>query len=205
MSLKRAVAVAVFALVATGCATTNASKFSGTNKQDYPMVSGFFGHVAPGEAADETRGSREVRYVYAWLPSAAQELGVRMMTPVGDAAKPGPNDAVAPTFRANAKAKETFDPWIQVERCASARAPADVRNPCLQWQSLGENQDAAEEFGGDKKNAALFIQGAQPGLYRIGFGAQRGPVQGTYLLQVGGSGGGVVFARTLQQLAGQVR
>lgn len=127
------------------------------------------------------------------------------MTPVGDAAKPGPGDAVGPTFRANASAKETFDPWLMVERCASAKVPADVRNPCLQWQNLGENQDAAEEFGGDKKNALLRINDAPQGLYRIGFGAQRGPVQGTYLLQVGSSSGGVVFARTLQQLAGQVR
>ena len=52
------------------------------------------------------------------MPSAADEIGVRMISPVCDLASPKKSDFVHPNFGKASKAdpEQWFDTWLRVER-----------------------------------------------------------------------------------------
>lgn len=166
----------------------------------YVTLAGYFGHTMPGATPDEVQGRSKLHYVHLWLPGATDELGVRLISPVGRWARPRPaGDVVDPAYLANRDSEVHFDPSLRLERCVGAVDPADIGRPCAGWVTLGDNDDSDElpaQPSGAATNALLRVgrMGDDPakvlvrGLYRVGITtAKPGDVQGTWLLQVGTS------------------
>ena len=83
----------------------------------YTEMSSYFGFIKPGAAPDEVVNGKKMYYVYVWIPIAAPEIGVRMISPVPDSAKPTEKDYVSPDYTANAAdTKSFFDTWVTLER-----------------------------------------------------------------------------------------
>ncbi|MDQ3262427.1 MAG: Lipl32 family lipoprotein [Myxococcota bacterium] len=201
-------------VVASGCAGARLSQFGATQDAAAPydgLVS-YYGYIAPGTQPDETRQNRPVHYVYLWLPNAAPELGLRVVSPTKDLPAAEGMAIKQPGYSANADGKEFFDPWVLLERCTTISNPAEVAQTCASWTKLGENDDSnelPEQPSGRKTNALLRVSSSsgdkaiERGLYRIGLGtAKKGEVSGTYLLQLGASGNlsGAVLAKTTNEL-----
>jgi hypothetical protein len=183
----------------------------------YASVVSYFGYVAPGAPADEIREGKRMFYLYLWIPVAAPEVGVRMLSPVGDLARPTEGgDFVDPLFKERGLADRSnyFDTWVRMERCLTAIGAADVVKPCSQWTSYGDNDDSAElpaQPSGNRHNSVLRVTSTPSdplrtlvrGLYRIAFTTYKvGEVQGSFLAQVGAPVAmpGAAMARTPVEL-----
>src|SRR3569832_2274267 len=68
----------------------------------YTDVTSYYGYIQPGSKPDEERDGKNYYYLYVWIPAAAPELGVRMVSPVPAKLAPEKTDYVAPEFTANA-------------------------------------------------------------------------------------------------------
>jgi len=113
----------------------------------YTSVVSYFGYVEPGAPPDEIREGKRMFYLYVWIPVVAPEIGIRMISPVGDLARPADKgDFVDALFRERGLADRTnyFDTWVRVERCLTAVNVADATKPCAQWTNYGDNDDSAE-------------------------------------------------------------
>ena len=178
----------------------------------YTSVVSYFGYVQPGAPADEIREGKRMFYLYLWMPVAAPEIGVRMISPVGDLARPADaGDFVDELFKERGLADKSnyFDTWVRVERCLTVVNAADVSRPCTQWTSYGDNDDSAElpaQPSGNRYNSVLRVPSTPSdplrslvrGLYRIAFTTYKvGEVQGSFLAQIGAPVAlpGVVMAR----------
>jgi hypothetical protein len=83
----------------------------------YTDISSYYGYIKPGAAPDEVKGGKKMYYVYVWIPLAAPEIGVRMISPVPDSMKPSDKDYVTDDYKANeADTKNFFDTWVSLER-----------------------------------------------------------------------------------------
>ena len=166
----------------------------------YTSVVNYFGYVQPGSQPDEVREGKKMYYLYLWIPVVAPEIGVRMISPVADLAKPADKgDFVDAAFKDKGGADKTnyFDTWVRVERCLTAINPEDITKPCSQWTNFGDNDDSAElpaQPSGNKYNSVLRITSTPSdplkalvrGMYRIAFTTYKvGEVQGSFLAQVG--------------------
>lgn len=164
----------------------------------YTSMTSYFGYVAPGSQPDEVQDGKKLYYLYMWVPVIAPEIGVRMLSPVADLAKPEEGkDFVDPNFAANSADASYFDTWVRVERCLTAINPEDITKPCSQWTRYGDNDDSSElppQPSGSNYNSVLRITSTPDdpmkalirGLYRIAFTTYKtGEVQGTFLAQVG--------------------
>jgi hypothetical protein len=166
----------------------------------YTSMVNYFGYVEPGAAPDEVVNGKKMFYLYLWIPVVAPEIGVRMVSPVANLAKPAEKgDFVDPAFTAKGATDTTnyFDTWVRVERCVLAINPEDITKPCAQWATYGENDDSSElpaQPSGSKYNSVLRLTSelSDPlkalirGMYRIGFTTYKvGEVQGSFLAQVG--------------------
>jgi len=182
----------------------------------YMSMVSYFGYVKPGAAPDEVANGKKMYYLYLWVPIVAPEIGVRMVSPVADLAKPTDKDFVDPMFKTEGATDKTnyFDTWVRVERCLIAINPEDIKKPCDKWVSYGENDDSSElpaQPSGSKYNSVLRITSevSDPlkalirGMYRIGFTTYKvGEVQGSFLAQVGApiELPGTVIAKTTEEL-----
>ncbi len=166
----------------------------------YTEMSSYFGFIKPGAAPDEVVNGKKMYYVYVWIPIAAPELGVRMISPVPEGMKPGEKDIVSADFTANAAdTKSFFDTWITFERAESILKVEDIKSKIktTKWISIETNDDSSEmpaQPSGSKYNSLMRITSdtANPtkslvmGLYRIGFTTyKKGEVNGSFLAQVG--------------------
>lgn len=166
----------------------------------YQSLVSYFGYVKPGSPPDEERDGKKFFYIYLWIPLVAPEIGVRMLSPVGTLAKPGPADFVAPNWAEGEKdVTNYFDTWICLERADGILNPADVESKIqgAKWIRYGYNDDSSEmppQPSGRPYNSLFRVEStvSDPmkalvrGLYRVGFTSYKpGEVQGSFLAQVG--------------------
>lgn len=196
----------------SGCATTGLSKFGaemGSRSNPIPgkpairipyqqMVS-YFGYVKPGSKPDEVKDGKNYYYLYLWIPLAAPEIGIRMVSPVKDLAKPQPTDFVAPDWAEGSKdIVNYFDTYITFERAIDVLVPGDITKAATaKWITYESNDDSSEvpaQPSGSRYNSLMRIKStlSDPlkaitrGLYRVGFTTYKvGEVQGTFLAQIG--------------------
>ena len=166
----------------------------------YTDISSYYGYIKPGAAPDEVKGGKKMYYVYVWIPLAAPEIGVRMISPVPDSMKPSDKDYVTDDYKANeADTKNFFDTWVSLERAEGVLKIEDAaaKAKTAKWTVIDQNDDSGEmpaQPSGSKYNSLMRITSdtSNPlkslvmGLYRIGFTTyKRGEVQGSFLAQIG--------------------
>jgi len=166
----------------------------------YTDVNNYFGFIEPGAKPDEEKGGKKYYYVYIWIPAAAPEIGVRMISPVPESMKPEGNDITSESFKKNESDNTSyFDTWITLERAVNIVSLTDIQSKVssANWVQLGYNDDCSElpaQPSGQKYNS-LFRVTSNPGdplkaltvgLYRIGFTTfKTGAVQGSFIAQIG--------------------
>jgi len=166
----------------------------------YTDLTSYYGFIKPGAAPDEVKNGKKMYYIYVWIPIAAPEIGVRMISPVPDSAKPTEKDYVSPDYIANAADKKSFfDTWVTLERAEGILKIEDVASKAktAKWVTIDKNDDSSEmpaQPSGSKYNSLMRITSdtSNPtkslvmGLYRIGFTTYKtGEVQGSFLAQLG--------------------
>ena len=188
----------------------------------YTDLSSYYGFIKPGAAPDEVKNGKKMYYVYVWIPIAAPEIGVRMISPVPDSMKPGANDYVTPDYTANASdTKSFFDTWVTLERAEGILKIEDAAKGAkgAKWTTIDKNDDSSEmpaQPSGSKYNSLMRITSdpSNPtkslvmGLYRIGFTTYKtGEVQGSFLAQIGAPVKlpGVAIAAKPEDLVASVR
>lgn len=166
----------------------------------YTDIQSYYGFIKPGAAPDEVKGGKKMYYVYVWIPIAAPEIGVRMISPVPDTMKPSDKDYVSKTYTENSSdTKSFFDTWVTLERATDVLKLEDVaaKAKTAKWVTIDKNDDSGEmpaQPSGSKYNSLMRITSSTSdptkslvmGLYRIGFTTYKtGEVQGSFLAQIG--------------------
>ncbi|MBN2520864.1 MAG: hypothetical protein JXB17_10195 [Bacteroidales bacterium] len=189
-----------------------------TIKVPYTDVISYLGYAEVG-SEDEIIDGKKFTFLYLWIPAVAPEIGVRMMSPVGETEI---KDAIkAPNYDENAASEDYFDTYITLERTLSIAEPEDITEEnvaAAKWIKLAYNDDSGEmpkNPGGNSYNSLLRYESeaSNPekaltrGLYRIGFTTYKvGEVKGTFLAQVGAPVKlpGVAIAKTIEDLLEQI-
>lgn len=182
----------------------------------YTDLVSYYGFVKPGATPDETRDGKKYYYLYLWIPLAAPEIGIRMISPIPSGMKPAETDFTGPDYQANASdATSYFDTWITLERADGITSAENIaKGRSAKWSSYGTNDDTSElhaQPSGSKYNSLMRItsETSNPtkalvaGLYRIGFTTYKtGEVQGGFLAQVGAPVKlpGVVITSSLEEM-----
>jgi hypothetical protein len=166
----------------------------------YTDLTSYFGFIKPGSKPDEVKGGKKMYYIYVWVPVAAPEIGIRMISPVPDSVKPTDKDYQSADYIANAAdTKSFFDTWVTFERADGIFKIEDVaaKAKSASWTKIESNDDSGEmpaQQSGSKYNSLMRITSdtSNPskslimGLYRIGFTTYKtGEVQGSFLAQLG--------------------
>ena len=166
----------------------------------YTDLTSYYGYIKPGSKPDEVKNGKKMYYVYVWVPVAAPEIGIRMISPAPDSMKPSDKDYVSADYTANASdTKNFFDTWVTFERAEGIFKLEDVaaKAKTAKWTTLESNDDSSEmpaQPSGSKYNSLMRItsEPSNPtkaivmGLYRIGFTTYKtGEVQGSFLAQLG--------------------
>ena len=179
----------------------------------YTDVVSYLGYAAQGNE-DEVKDGKKFYYIYVWIPAVAPELGVRMMSPVGNAKFKNLIESKA--YVDNKDSKDYFDTYITLER-SDIVSKDKISNDAVKsakWFTLARNDDSGEmpkNPGGSKYNSLLRYksQAGDPlkaltvGLYRIGFTTyKKGEVSGTFLAEVAApiKLPGVAVAKTIDEL-----
>jgi hypothetical protein len=187
----------------------------------YTSITSYYGFVKPGAAPDETRDGKKFYYLYVWIPAAAPELGIRMISPIPKGMEPAKEDFVGAEYKDNASnTSDYFDTWITLERANGILSTNDILNgKTASWSAYDTNDDSGEmpaQPSGSKYNSLMRITSeiSNPtkalviGLYRIGFTTYKvGEVKGGFLAQVGApiKLPGVAIASNLDDLLKQVK
>jgi len=166
----------------------------------YTDMNSYFGYIKPGATPDEVKGGKKMYYVYVWVPIAAPEVGIRMISPVPDSVKQSDGDYVTEEFKANSTdTKSFFDTWVTFERAIGIIDIKDVaaKAKTAKWVTMETNDDSGEmpaQPSGSKYNSLMRITSSTSdpmkaivmGLYRVGFTTYKvGEVQGSFLAQIG--------------------
>ena len=166
----------------------------------YTDMTSYFGYIKPGAAPDEVKDGKKMYYVYVWIPLAAPEIGVRMISPAPDSVKASESDYQTDDYKANlADTKSFFDTWITLERAEGVLKIEDAASKAKSatWNKIDSNDDSGEmpaQPSGSKYNSLMRItsdtsnpmKSLTMGLYRIGFTTyKKGEVQGSFLAQIG--------------------
>ena len=53
----------------------------------YTDVISYYGYIKPGLKPDAEKGGKKFYYIYVWIPAAAPEIGIRMISPVPEKQK----------------------------------------------------------------------------------------------------------------------
>ncbi|WP_159023095.1 Lipl32 family lipoprotein [Formosa sp. L2A11] len=215
----------VFALTMT---TVNAQKLKSfgssiekkvgpvTKKVPYTDVISYLGHAAPG-SEDEVKDGKKFYYIYVWIPAVAPELGLRMMSPAGDAKTK--NAIIGAGYEDNKGSDDFFDTYITLERSTVFTEDKIADSASATWTKLASNDDSGEmpkQPSGSSYNSLLRyesqtsdpVKALTKGLYRIGFTTYKtGEVNGTFLAQIGSPVKlpGVVMSNTIEGLLEQMK
>ncbi len=188
-----------------------------TIRVPYTDVKNYYGFVKPGAEADEVKNNRKYNYIYVWIPAAAPEIGVRMVSPVPEGSTPVEGDFTSTYWGENDNSGKYFDTYIEFERSLSIINPDQITEASVKgskWQMLERNDDSSEVPplpSGANYNSLLRVESdinnptkaLVRGLYRIGFTTyKRGEVQGSFIAQVGAPVEipGVIMASSIEEL-----
>ncbi|MDI4651768.1 MULTISPECIES: LipL32 family surface lipoprotein [Pseudoalteromonas] len=199
-----------------GLPTLTSSKKAGVGfasvAAPYANTVNYFGYIDKTVAPDANVNGKKAYYLYVWVPAAIDELGVRMISPVGDLAEPSKTDFVQKGYTEKAKDKETwFDTWIRVERMDVVSADK-IRHAKKVINILAKDDDGDDTY--DEKRHASYnslvrieTEVSKPekalvrGLYRIAFTTyKKGEVEGSFVSTVGTNVPGVKVAASLAEL-----
>ena len=195
--------------------TSSVTKRVGFTKVKAPYVNSvnYFGYIDSKTKADATINGKDAYYLYVWVPGAIDELGVRMISPVGDLAKPEKGDFVQDGYNKKHKADQNkwFDTWIRVERMKVVD-PADIKNASKSLQVLDEDDDGDDTYE-EKRHAKynsltrIKTEVGSPtkalvrGLYRVAFTTyKKGKVEGSFVATLGSNIPGLKMATSLEEL-----
>lgn len=166
----------------------------------YTDLTSYFGYIKPGSKPDEVKGGKKMYYIYVWIPVAAPEIGIRMISPAPENVKPTDKDYVSTDYTENSSdTKNFFDTWVTFERADGILKLEDVaaKAKTAKWTTIETNDDSSDmpaQPSGSKYNSLMRITSdtSNPskaivmGLYRIGFTTYKtGEVQGSFLAQLG--------------------
>ena len=188
----------------------------------YTSLFSYFGYVGGDSKPDEEKGGKKYYYLYVWIPVAAPEIGIRMISPVPDSESPKPTDFVSATYEKNKTDKSSyFDTWITFDKASGVLSAGDIvtKGKKASWNNFDKNDDSNElpaNPSGSKYNSLMRISSeiSNPlkaitvGLYRIGFTTfKTGEVKGSFLAQIGAPINipGVVIASTLEELQRNIK
>jgi len=183
----------------------------------YTSLTSYYGYVGGDTKPDEEKGGKKYYYLYVWIPVAAPEIGIRMISPVPDSETPSEGDFKSSAYESNASDKTSyFDTWIAFDKAAGIVSAADVKakGKSASWNTIDKNDDSSEmpaNPGGSKYNSLMRmtsevsdpLKALTVGLYRIGFTTfKTGEVKGSFLAQIGAPVKipGIVVASTLEEL-----
>ncbi|MCV9387623.1 Lipl32 family lipoprotein [Reichenbachiella ulvae] len=189
-----------------------------TIRVPYTDVISYLGYAAPGNE-DAVVDDKKFYYIYIWVPAVAPELGVRMMSPVGNTKIK--NALESADFQDQKGSKDYFDTYITLERSDIVSKDNINQNAVdnANWVVLERNDDSSEmpkQPSGSSYNSLLRYksEASNPakaltvGLYRVGFTTyKRGEVNGTFLAEVAApiKLPGVAMAKTLDELNEQLK
>ncbi len=166
----------------------------------YTSVTSYYGYIKPGTKPDEVKGGKNYYYVYLWIPIAAPEIGVRMISPIPTGMTPEEGDFKSATYDSNKTENNNFfDTWVTLERAVNIISLNDVTTKINEanWVRLGYNDDSGElpeQPSGNAYNSVMRVSStvSDPlraltvGLYRIGFTTfKTGEVEGGFVAQIG--------------------
>ena len=167
-----------------------------TIRVPYTDIVTYLGFAEVG-SEDAVVDGKKFTYIYVWIPLVAPEIGVRMMSPVGDIKKIK-DPLKAPNYDDNSSSKDYFDTYITFERSNIVSADnitaENVEN--AKWIVLDRNDDSGEmpkNPDGNSYNSLLRyksvasnpLKALTVGLYRIGFTTYKvGEVKGTFIAQI---------------------
>lgn len=199
--------------------TSSKSKSLGFTKVAVPYANtvNYFGYIDQDSKPDETIKGKDAYYLYIWVPAALDELGVRMISPVGDLASPEKSDFVQTGFADKLKAdkEKWFDTWIRVERM-DVISPEKIKDAKSVFSVLDTDDDGDDTY--DEKRHAKYnsltrikSQVSKPekalvrGLYRVAFTTYKtGKVEGSFVATIGSNIPGITMATSLSELHKQV-
>lgn len=180
----------------------------------YAKYSKYFGYVDASVKPDGKYKNKDAYYLYVWVPAAADEIGISMVSPAK--AKPKKKDFVHAKFKAGVKKdkKAYFDTYIVLDRM-NVVDPKKIKNGGEVLATLEYNDDSRElpkNPGGQKYNSLLRhvsdvgspTKAIVRGLYRISFTSFRGKVSGSYLATLGTNIPGIKMSDSLEELHGLV-
>lgn len=195
--------------------TSSKTKSLGFTKVSVPYANttNYFGYIDKDVQPDAQINGKNAYFIYLWVPGAIDELGVRMISPVGKLAEPEKGDFVQNNFekKFDAKDKTWFDTWIRVERMDVVN-PSSIKTANKVIQVLDEDDDGDdtyEEKRHSKYNSLSRIKTelSSPtkalvrGLYRISLTTyKKGKVEGSFVASVGSNIPGVKMATSLDEL-----
>lgn len=188
-----------------------------TVRIDYTKMISYYGYIKPGTAPDAEVGGKKMYYLYIWIPIAAPEIGVRMISPIPADMKAATTDFASDAYTANSTERTTyFDTWINLEKADGITASTDIisKSKSAKWNLFDSNDDSSEmpkQPSGSAYNSLMRItsevsnplKALSIGLYRISFTTYKtGEVQGSFLAQVGAPIDipGIVVAPTVDAL-----
>lgn len=194
------------ALLSTNVSAQKLSKFGGTTQKQvgpktirvpYTDVISYLGYAQTGQE-DAVVENKKFYYIYIWIPLAAPELGIRMMSPVGSDYK-NKKAIQSDGYKANSTSEEFFDTYITLERSniIAADKISEEAVKSAKWVVLDRNDDSSEmpkQPSGSSYNSLLRyksemsdpLKALTAGLYRVGFTTYKlGDVKGTFLAEVG--------------------
>ncbi|MDW5290358.1 Lipl32 family lipoprotein [Formosa sp. PL04] len=179
----------------------------------YTDVISYLGYASAGNE-DEIVDGKKFYYIYLWIPAVAPELGVRMLSPVGNTKVKDAIESAA--YTENAGSSDYFDTYITLERSTIFKAE-DITEEAAKnatWTTLASNDDSSDmpkQPSGSSYNSLLRYtsevgsptKALTVGLYRIGFTTYKtGEVNGTFLAEVAAPVKlpGVVMAKSIEDL-----
>lgn len=195
--------------------TSSVTKRMGFTKVSVPYANSveYFGYIDSNVKPDVTINGKDAYYIYVWVPGAIDELGVRMISPVGKLAKPEKGDFVQDNFKKkfSPKDKTWFDTWLRVERMDVVE-PSKIKQASKSLQVLGENDDGDDTY--DEKRHSRFnslvrikteigspTKALVRGLYRIALTTyKKGKVEGSFVATIGSNVPGIKIATSLEEL-----
>ena len=188
-----------------------------TIRAPYTDVVTYLGYAAV-DTEDEIKDGKKYYYIYMWIPVAAPELGVRMMSPAG--ITKNKNIIESEDYINNKGSKDYFDTYITLERSSIVTKSGITKEGVDKaiWYKLASNDDSSEmpKNAGKKRHNSLLryeshisdpLKALTVGLYRIGFTSyKKGEVKGTFLAEIASpiKLNGVSMARTIDELVEQI-
>ncbi len=164
-----------------------------------------------GNNEDEVVEGLKNYYVYIWIPVAANEIGVRMKSPVGKTKIK--NAITSALYQKNAASKDVLDQFISLQR-SDIKNPENMNEDSIKnanWTEMHPNaMDGDLTDDDDTTEEARFVSKTDDpfnvlsrGLYRISFQTyNHDGVKGTFLGQIGFPVKipGIVISRSIEDL-----